>query len=253
MTTKTALKLHENEATVRLAARGPGETTEQLSSKPGALLVSVFVDDIDPGASLTVELFDASTGQDEGEALPLPSPDPITAPGVYRMIVPVTHGKAFAVTTIAGGDVTYGLYVSVLSGTPFCDPEGNHYTGLNPVPVTLIEPGAAVQVVLPDTSAALGKDASETIDFIVAAGVRARDVQLACSAFGSFEFDIGTWSGVAYTRAMMLRTAPAAPNVPLTNIPIDLLGNGTRAIRVIVTNRGSVANTADFTLTYGEF
>lgn len=110
------LRLYETRAIVPLETRGPNTYFQRLHTEGNSFLSSVFVQSLDVGASVLVEYFDTTTGQDVGETHFLGSHSAVsTALGDDRALITRMHNKPYVKATVTGGDVRFGVYVSVVS------------------------------------------------------------------------------------------------------------------------------------------
>ena len=107
------LKLYESRAVVSLQARTPGVYLQQLTVEGDQLLSSVFV--ASATGSVLVEYFETTTGQDDGEAVPLEAHPSISTATTDKIYVTSHHNKPFIKMTVTGGTVRFGVYVTVLS------------------------------------------------------------------------------------------------------------------------------------------
>jgi len=83
-----------------------------------ALLSSVYVKSITPGATLKVNYWDTTTGdEDTGERFDLashPIIDDTAAGKTFRIIVPRIHNKVLSEVVVTGGAVEFGVYITVV-------------------------------------------------------------------------------------------------------------------------------------------
>jgi len=101
---------------LKLQSRGTGVYEQELLVEGNSLLSSVFIDTIDPGASVLVEYFDTSLGQDVGEEYPLQfHPALNTAMTTNRITVTSIHNKPFVRATVTGGNAVFGIFVTVVA------------------------------------------------------------------------------------------------------------------------------------------
>lgn len=110
------LSLFETRAVVPLRTLSPGTYTQRLLTQGNSILSTVFVESIDVGASISVRYFDFTTGELALEQYDLGTHTTITtAPNWNRILIPRIHDKPVVEITIAGGNVRFGVYVSVIS------------------------------------------------------------------------------------------------------------------------------------------
>lgn len=106
---------YESKAIVPLGTRSVGVFDQKLAIAGNSLLSSVFVESLDPGASVVVEYYDFSTGYDAGEEYPLGSHDPVsTAITTNRLLISNLHDKPVVRCTVIGGNVRFGVYATVV-------------------------------------------------------------------------------------------------------------------------------------------
>lgn len=109
------LATYDSKAVVPLATRGAGIYIQKLAVAGNSILSSVFVESLDGGASVLVEYFDYGVGGDSGEEYQLNSHDPVsTATTTDRKLISNLHDKPFLKCTVAGGNVRFGVYATVV-------------------------------------------------------------------------------------------------------------------------------------------
>jgi hypothetical protein len=87
----------------------------EMAIEGNSILSTLFVSAMTPGSSITVEYYDAMTGQSEGEYFPLAAHPVVIAPPVTnRLTVTRIHNRPVARITIVG-TVRFSLYVTVVS------------------------------------------------------------------------------------------------------------------------------------------
>lgn len=105
----------ESKAVIALETRGAGTYIQKLATAGNSLLSTVFVESLDVGASLLVEYFDFGVGGDAGEAFPLNFHPTLTTPVTSsRRLISNAHDKPFVKCTVTGGNVRFGVYVTVV-------------------------------------------------------------------------------------------------------------------------------------------
>lgn len=116
------LGLYETKAVVPLQAVAPGTYTLPFHSEGNSLLSTVYVKTADPGASVKVNYWDYTTGvdltADPGDRHNLQSHVLLLAAGAPqndRIIVTGLHNKPNLEVIVTGGNVTFGVYVTVVS------------------------------------------------------------------------------------------------------------------------------------------
>lgn len=99
---------------------GPG-TYEQLSEIRGnSILSSIYVQAIDPGATLQVNYYDTTTGAGLGERYDLAAHDLVTdvdVGGTFRILVGRIHRRVVCEVIITGGNVTFSVYATAVTST----------------------------------------------------------------------------------------------------------------------------------------
>lgn len=116
MSSLITLTKNDTTAVYSLAQRGPGTYYQDLWAQDNAILSSVYVDSLDPGASITVTFIDVGLSGRPLDATDLVSHGTITAAGsVNKKNVSGFHNGPRVKTVIAGGNVTYGHWVTLKS------------------------------------------------------------------------------------------------------------------------------------------
>lgn len=106
---------YESKTIVALASYGPGVYDQKMAIAGNSLLSSVFVQSADIGASVLVQYYDSSLGSDFGEEYFLNEHDPMsTSLSTTRILVSNLHDKPFVRCTVTGGNVTFGVYATVV-------------------------------------------------------------------------------------------------------------------------------------------
>lgn len=110
----------ETKAIVNLTTVPPGVWTQRLSIQGNSLLSSLFVETLDPGATVLARYYDYGVGADSGERYDLGSHTLITAPTIYpiqpdRQIFTKLHNKPVLEVLVTGGMARLGVYASVVS------------------------------------------------------------------------------------------------------------------------------------------
>lgn len=99
-----------------IESRAPGTYEQPLLIEGNSLLSSVFVRSVDVGASVTVKYFDTTTGLVGEERFDLNEhPAVSTAGDTSRTIITSIHNKPIMEATVSGGNVEFGVYVTVVS------------------------------------------------------------------------------------------------------------------------------------------
>lgn len=93
---------------------GPGTYTKTLEIRGNAILSSIFVKSIDPGATIKVNYFQTTSGTiDDPERFDLNSHPLISATGTNQIAVTRIHNKPVIEVVITGGNVEFGVYLTV--------------------------------------------------------------------------------------------------------------------------------------------
>lgn len=112
------LNQYQTQALLLLESRGPGVYTREMLVEGNSLLSSVFVIEGDVGASVEVKYYDFTTGRKTNERYDLDDPHPVipvsSAPTTDRRLVSRIHNKPIMEATVTGGNVTFGVYVTVV-------------------------------------------------------------------------------------------------------------------------------------------
>lgn len=116
MTTK--LSLYQTQAILPIATRGAGRLEIPVYAECDTIVMTVFVSEVDPGASLTIDISESVVGADEGEVYSLGGTGEISEVGSKRFSV-----RGFLITpvftvTIAGGSARFGVVVAGKQNIP---------------------------------------------------------------------------------------------------------------------------------------
>lgn len=111
------LQLFETRVLYPLATRGPGTYEQPMHVEGNSLLSSIYVQSSDPGASVTLTYFDTTTGKDTGEEYFLNAHPPMIGATntTNRLLVAGLHNKPVARIVVTGGNVQFGVYITVVS------------------------------------------------------------------------------------------------------------------------------------------
>ena len=114
-------ELFELDPTTLGTPRVPGTYVQVGETVGNSILSSVFVEAIDPGATLKINYYDTTTGAQVGERFELTGHDLITdalAPlTTLRILVTRIHHRIVAEAVVTGGNVKFSLYATVVSST----------------------------------------------------------------------------------------------------------------------------------------
>lgn len=110
------LKEFDSVVPLGLEERTPGIYEKPFLIEGNSILSTVFVESIDPGASLEVLYYDYTTGQDVGEAYQLEVHRILSTPGdIDRISVTKIHNKPIVRCAVIGGNVKFSVYITVVS------------------------------------------------------------------------------------------------------------------------------------------
>lgn len=114
------VKLGENESLefFKLDSRPAGTYVQLGEIRGNSLLSSLFISSMDPGTSIKINYFDATTGIKLGERFELEGHDlveNVALPKTFRIVVPRIHNRVFCEAIITGGSATFSVYTTVLS------------------------------------------------------------------------------------------------------------------------------------------
>lgn len=102
-------------------ARMPGTYRQVAEIRGNSLLSSVFIRNIDPGATLKINYYDTTTGATFNERFDLTGHDLITDSVLplttLRILVTKIHHRVVAEAVVTGGDVDFSLYATTVSST----------------------------------------------------------------------------------------------------------------------------------------
>ena len=116
------LQPYEPYAAIPLATRGVGTYSQKLWAEGSGLLSTLFVQSVDPGASVKVTYYDVSLGDEYGEQMLLSRHDTITTNlQSHKIMVTRFHSKPYMVAEVVGGSATFGVFVSLSEANPDAD------------------------------------------------------------------------------------------------------------------------------------
>lgn len=99
---------------------GPGAYTQVSEIRGNSILSSIYVESIDPGATLQVNYYDTTTGAAAGERFDLAQHDLITdadVGGTFRILVGRIHRRVVAEAIIIGGNIKFSVYATAVTST----------------------------------------------------------------------------------------------------------------------------------------
>jgi len=116
------LRLYDSKAIFPLESRTPDTYLENFDVKGNSILSSVFVKDMDAGATLEVKYYDKTTG-DQVERYDLNNHGTINTaegpfPKTFRIIVTRIHHNLFCEVTLSGGNANFSVYTSAIADFP---------------------------------------------------------------------------------------------------------------------------------------
>lgn len=112
-----SLQAFDSESPIPLLKRGIGVYIVPLEIQGNALLSTVFVNSVDPGAYVRVSYYDSTTGDELGEEHPLVSHKNMNSFGSDRVTVSRFHNKPKIKAEVFGGDVEFSVYITVIDST----------------------------------------------------------------------------------------------------------------------------------------
>lgn len=118
MSSPLRLGLFDSNAIIPIKTVGPGTFDVKLFSQGNSLISTLFIESLDPGATIKVNYWDFGVGEDAGERVDLQSHKLFTGPLSVisdRITVTRIHDKPVVEVIVTGGNATFGVYVSVVS------------------------------------------------------------------------------------------------------------------------------------------
>jgi len=100
---------------IPLGLRMPGEYLAKIDSRDVTLLSTLYIRSIDPGATITAQYFDFTTGGDLGEETLVGSHVQPIAGATDRILLSNAHNKPFLRVIVAGGNVDFSIYGTALN------------------------------------------------------------------------------------------------------------------------------------------
>ncbi len=108
------LRRNETVAITELATRGPGTYVQPLWAEGNALVSTLFVEALDPGASISVSFEDQGMSDLAQDVVPLGGHEVITAPlRASKTSVTRFHNRPRIRTVVSGGRVTWGQWLTL--------------------------------------------------------------------------------------------------------------------------------------------
>jgi hypothetical protein len=167
-TTQTTVFLgeYETKTLLEVESRAAGTTFVKMMLRGNSLLSSVFVKSITAGATLAVNYFDTTTGDEATpERFNLNSHALITdtaAGTTFRILVPRIHNKPQLEVIVTGGTVEFGVYATLVGDFPL---SGNIIDGQlanlladGGIPISVYDPGDGKFYLLRGASGFIGVD-----------------------------------------------------------------------------------------------
>jgi hypothetical protein len=99
---------------IPLGTMGPGTYLYRLDIKGNSLLSTLYVKSKDAGATISAEYYDVTTGENFGEETFLKTHLDIDAGETHRILISGLHNKPVLRLVIAGGDVEFSIFNTVL-------------------------------------------------------------------------------------------------------------------------------------------
>lgn len=113
------LKPFEPVAILPLQSRAVGTYDQKIWAEGGALLSTLFVQSVSPGASISAQYYDVSLGDDFGEQMLMGRHDTITtALQSHKMLMTRFYSKPYVRVTVSGGSAIFGLFLAITTPTP---------------------------------------------------------------------------------------------------------------------------------------
>lgn len=109
------LKTFDSVTPLSLETRGPGVYNEPFLIEGNSILSTIFIESCDPGATLLVSYWDSTTGTEVGEEYHLVDHKLMSAAGNDRLTVTRIHNKPNLRATVTGGNIRFGVYITVVS------------------------------------------------------------------------------------------------------------------------------------------
>lgn len=114
------LKIYGNESAVvvPMATRAPGVETFDLELRGSALFSTIYVESIDPGASISIAWKDYNPLSSSADPFLVFTQPLKTTTGYQRDFNnQVTHGTSMVEVTVAGGNARFGVFVTAITAT----------------------------------------------------------------------------------------------------------------------------------------
>lgn len=229
------LNLYDTCAVLPRLTRAIGTDRRNLSIHGTTLLVSVYIEASDAGASLDVQLFQTTSGFNEtGEAQAISAIHTFTAADVgltKTFLVTRIHHKPYVTATLTVGGMTYGVYATP---TEYTDIDSIITDGALPV----IEAGAPFH---DDGSvSAVAETQAEVLAFTVPAGTtrKIRQVVGTACAEGIFELKITGGATLA-----IFGTSPSNITVPFKFDPAIPIAPGSEVKLFFTANEDNPTST----------
>lgn len=116
------LRPYEAVAAFQLAERDAGTYKVTLWAEGQAILSTVFVQSVSPGASVKVRYVDQSLGEAFNEAMELGAHDEITEDLTSnKKLITRFHARPTVVCEVVGGPVNFGVFLSMVEATADAD------------------------------------------------------------------------------------------------------------------------------------
>lgn len=119
--TVVQLDQFQSSAYMELELRASGTYRQVSEIKGNSILSSVFVESIDPGATVQVNYFDTTLGASVGERYDLDSHtliDDTSAGETFRLLVGRIHRRVVCEVIVTGGSAKFSVYATVVGDFP---------------------------------------------------------------------------------------------------------------------------------------
>lgn len=109
------LKTFDTVTPLSLENRTSGTYDVEFFIEGNSILSTIFVESIDPGATILASYWDSTIGTEVGEEFPLVEHRPMTEAGNDRLTVTRIHNKPNLRVVVSGGSARFGVYITVVS------------------------------------------------------------------------------------------------------------------------------------------
>lgn len=110
-------------------SRPAGTYTITGEVRAAAFISTLYVQQIDPGTTIKINFYDATTGASDGERYDLKGHDLANAIGHSRILVTRPHNRVTCEAIVTGGNAIFSVYVTGLESTDLIDLIGTSTNG----------------------------------------------------------------------------------------------------------------------------